>query len=47
MLAADRDSLVIPFVWTGLRVFDERIVPIVVVGYDTSPWGKGVAMLVG
>jgi hypothetical protein len=37
MLAIGKGPLVIPFVWAGFRVFDERVVPIVVVGDDTSP----------
>jgi hypothetical protein len=47
MLAVDKGPLVIPFVWAGFGVFNERVVPIVVVRYDTSPRGEGVATLVG
>jgi hypothetical protein len=47
MLAIDKGPLVIPFVWAGFGVVDERVVSIVMVGYDTSPWGKGATALVG
>jgi hypothetical protein len=47
MLTTDNRPLVIPLVRAGFGVFDKGVVPIVVVGYDTSPRGEGVATLVG
>jgi hypothetical protein len=47
MLATDNGPLVIPFVRAGFGAFDKRVIPIVVVGYDTSSQGKGVATLMG
>jgi hypothetical protein len=47
MLATDDGPLMIPFVRAGFGAFDKQVIPIVVVGYDTSSQGKGAATLMG
>jgi hypothetical protein len=47
MLTTEDGPFVVPFVETGVRAVDKRVVPIVVGGYHTSPQGEGVAALVG
>jgi hypothetical protein len=47
MLTADDGPLVVPFVRAGFGAFDKRVIPIVMVRYDTSSWGEGVATLMG
>jgi hypothetical protein len=47
MLATDEVPFVVFSVGTGVGMVDERVVPIMVVGYDTSSGGHVVALLVG
>jgi hypothetical protein len=47
MLATDNGPFVVPLVRAGFGVFDEGVVPIMVVRYDTSSQGERVTTLVG
>jgi hypothetical protein len=47
MLAAEGNPFVIPVVKTGFGEIDDRVVPIVMYGHDTSSRGQRVATLMG
>jgi hypothetical protein len=47
MLVADNVPFVVPLIGTGIGSVDKQVIPVVVIGDDTSSGGEVVTTLVG